>query len=226
MNELTIIIPVLNEAKTIASTLEAIGPFMPVEVIVVDGGSTDSTRDIAAKTQAPVIPSPKGRAKQMNQGAKLASGDVLLFLHADTRLPLSATSDILSALEDPRCVGGRFDVRLDGKSWLLRLVGILISLRSRLTKVATGDQAIFVRRKVFEEIGGFPEIPLMEDIAFSRMLKKKGRVACLKSRVITSARRWEKEGIWLTILKMWVLRLLFLTGVSSSRLKQFYGDAR
>lgn len=226
MNKLTIIIPVLNEAKTIVSTLEAISPLMPAQVIVVDGGSTDSTRDIAAKTQALVLTSPKGRAKQMNQGAKLAKGDALLFLHADTQLPPSAIADIRSALTDPQCVGGRFDLRLDGKGWLLRLVGILISLRSRLTKVATGDQAIFVRRKVFEEIGGFPEIPLMEDIAFSRMLKKKGRIACLKSRVITSARRWEKEGIWLTILKMWVLRLLFLTGVSSSRLKQFYGDAR
>ncbi|MBI4487582.1 MAG: TIGR04283 family arsenosugar biosynthesis glycosyltransferase [Deltaproteobacteria bacterium] len=260
--KISVIIPVLNEEKTIGSTLEALRRLYPVpqkaphvsagmnvpnfpegqrpkatdvspwygvysgEIIVVDGGSTDKTRDIAAKERVMIVTSPRGRARQMNHGARLACGDVFLFLHADSRLPLSATSDILSALEDPRCVGGRFDVRLDDERWMFWLIGNLISLRSRLTQVATGDQAIFVRRRVFEEIGGFLDIPLMEDIAFSRMLKKKGRVACLKSRVVTSARRWEIEGIWRTILKMWLLRLLFLAGVSPFRLRRFYGDAR
>lgn len=224
--EISVIIPVLNEEKTIGSTLEALRRLHSWEIIVVDGGSTDKTRDIAAKEGVIIATSPPGRARQMNHGARLACGDVLLFLHADSRLPLSATSDILSALEDPRCVGGRFDVRLDDERWIFWLIGNLISLRSRLTRVATGDQAIFVRREVFEDIGGFPDIPLMEDIAFSRMLKKKGRVACLKSRVVTSARRWEIEGIWRTILKMWLLRLLFLAGVSPFRLRRFYGDAR
>jgi rSAM/selenodomain-associated transferase 2 len=162
----------------------------------------------------------------MNHGAQMAQGDVLLFLHADTQLPPFALTDIRSALEDPECVGGHFDVRLDKAEWLYRMIGTLISFRSRLTEVATGEQAIFVRRRIFEELGGFPDIPLMEDIAFSRMLKKKGRVSCLRSQVVTSARRWEKEGVWHTILKMWALRLLFLVGISSFRLKRFYGDAR
>ena len=223
---LSIIIPVLNEGETIGPTIEALFPLRPEEIIVVDGGSTDLTRDMAAQQQALVISSPRGRAQQMNQGARVAQGDGFLFLHADTRLPSSALSDIRSALEDPQCVGGRFDVRLDARGWIFRLIGFLISLRSRLTKVATGDQAIFVRREIFDDLGGFPDIPLMEDIAFSRMLKKKGQVACLKSRVITSARRWEKEGIWRTILKMWLLRLLFLAGISPLHLRRFYGDAR
>lgn len=226
MMEISVIIPVLNEEKTMGSTLEALRRLHSWEIIVVDGGSTDKTRDIAAKERVIVVTSPRGRARQMNHGARLACGDVLLFLHADSRLPLSATSDILSALEDSRSVGGRFDVRLDDERWIFWLIGNLISLRSRLTRVATGDQAIFVRRRLFEDIGGFPDIPLMEDIAFSRMLKKKGRVACLRSQVVTSARRWEEEGVWCTILKMWALRLLFLAGMSPFRLKRFYGDAR
>lgn len=171
---ISIIILVLNEQKTIASTLQVLRPLALEEIIVVDGGSTDHTREVVAQTRATVNISPRGRARQMNHGARLARGDVLLFLHADTRLPLSATSDILSALEDPRCVGGHFDVRLDEERWVFWLIGNLISLRSRLTKVATGDQAIFVRPQVFEEIGGFPEIPLMEDTAFPACLKKGG----------------------------------------------------
>lgn len=223
---ISIVVPVLNEERTIGSTIEALSQLKPDEIIVVDGGSTDQTRKMVARRGAMLTSSPPGRARQMNHGASLARGDVFLFLHADTRLPPSAMADTRSALEDPQCAGGRFDIRLDRAEWIYRMIGTLISLRSRLTKVATGDQAIFVRRKVFEEIGGFPEISLMEDIAFSRMLKKRGRVACLQSQVITSARRWEREGVWLTILKMWVLRLLFLTGVSPSCLKRFYGDAR
>ncbi|MBI2986520.1 MAG: TIGR04283 family arsenosugar biosynthesis glycosyltransferase [Deltaproteobacteria bacterium] len=222
----SIIIPVLNEESAIASTLEALRPFAMEEIIVVDGGSTDRTREIVAARNAVLGISPRGRAKQMNRGARVAQGDVLLFLHADTQLPPSAMADIRSALEDPQCVGGRFDVALDGQGWIFKFIGNMISLRSRLSKVATGDQAIFVRRRIFKELGGFPDIPLMEDIAFCRMLKKSGRVACLRSRVVTSARRWEKEGIWRTILKMWALRLLFLAGVSSFRLRRFYGDAR
>ncbi|NIM21901.1 MAG: glycosyltransferase, partial [Candidatus Latescibacteria bacterium] len=170
--------------------------------------------------------SPRGRARQMNLGARKATGDVFLFLHADTRLPASALNDVRCALAHPAFVGGRFDVELDGDRWILRVVGAMINLRSRLTKVATGDQAIFVRRKIFEEIGGFPDIPLMEDIAFSRALKRRGKIACLRSRVITSARRWEIDGVWRTIFRMWTLRLLYLAGISPLRLKQFYADTR
>jgi rSAM/selenodomain-associated transferase 2 len=151
---------------------------------------------------------------------------VLLFLHADTRLPASALADIRSALEDLQCVGGRFDVRLDRGEWLFRAISSLMNLRSRLTKIATGDQAMFVRREVFEALGGFPEVPLMEDLAFSHRLKKQGRIACLRSQVVTSARRWEQEGLWRTVMKMWAFRLLFLAGISPLRLKRFYGDVR
>jgi hypothetical protein len=129
-------------------------------------------------------------------------------------------------MNDRRCPGGRFDVKLDGDHWMLKVIGAMISLRSRVTKIATGDQAIFVRRDVFEAIGGYPEIPLMEDVAFSRALRRMGRVACLHSRVITSARRWEAEGVWRTILKMWTLKSLYLLGVSPFRLKRYYADGR
>ncbi|MFQ5850066.1 MAG: TIGR04283 family arsenosugar biosynthesis glycosyltransferase [Candidatus Binatia bacterium] len=226
MTRVSIIVPVLNEESTIISTLEALTILAPDEVIVVDGGSSDHTRDIVARSQATLTASPCGRAKQMNHGARLARGDIFVFLHADTFLPPSAITDIRSALENPQCIGGRFDVRLDASNLKFRVVGHLINLRSRLTRVATGDQAIFVRRKVFEEMGGFPELPLMEDIAFSRMLKKKGKVACLRSQAVTSSRRWQREGMWQTILRMWALRLLFLAGVSPFYLKQFYSDTR
>jgi rSAM/selenodomain-associated transferase 2 len=162
----------------------------------------------------------------MNFGAQRGTGDVLLFLHADTRLPPSAFNDIRSALQDQRVVGGRFDLQLDDARPMLRLVGFMISLRSRISKVGTGDQAIFVRREIFVELGGYPDIPLMEDVAFSQALKRRGAVACLRSRVVTSARRWEREGIWGTILKMWMLKSLYLAGISPVRLKRYYGDTR
>lgn len=226
MIRVSIIIPVLNEEEQIASALHDLERLPVDEVIVVDGGSTDHTRAIVANTRATLAGSPYGRAEQMNHGAGLARGDVLVFLHADTRLPTSAIIDIRSALNDARCVGGRFDVKLDGKRWIFKLIETLINLRSRLSRVATGDQAIFVRKEVFDAMAGFPALPLMEDIAFCRMLKKKGRVACLRTQVVTSSRRWEKEGIWRTIFKMWWLRLLFLAGVSPFFLKRFYGYTR
>ena len=222
----SVVIPILNEERTIARTLEALLPLKPDELFVVDGGSSDATKEICRQCGVEILSAPRGRAAQMNYGAARASGDVLLFLHADTRLPPSAFSDIREALCDPRCAGGRFDVQLDGERWMLRLIGATISLRSRVSKVGTGDQGIFVRRAVFEKMGGFPEIPLMEDIAFCRALKRAGGVACLRSKVITSARRWELDGVWLTIFKMWTLKSLYLLGVSPRRLKRFYDDAR
>jgi rSAM/selenodomain-associated transferase 2 len=217
---------VFNEAKTIGETLRALLPLGPAELFSVDGGSTDGTLEICRQLKVEVLSSTRGRAAQMNYGAARATGDVLLFLHADTRLPQTAFSDVREALKDPRCAGGRFDVQLDGDHWMLGVVGAMISLRSRLSKVGTGDQGIFVRREVFAKMGGFPDIPLMEDIAFCRALKRMGAVACLRSKVITSARRWELEGVWRTIFKMWTLKSLYLLGVSPRRLKRFYDDAR
>lgn len=223
---ISVIIPILNEAKNIMATLQALLPLGPSELFIVDGGSSDGTRAICRQFGVEVLTAPRGRAAQMNYGARRATGDVLLFLHADTRLPPTAFNDIRDALSDPRFVGGRFDIQLDGDHWMLRVIGAMISLRSRLSKVGTGDQGIFVRREVFQRMGGFPEIPLMEDIALCRALKRLGAVACLRSKVITSARRWESDGVWRTIIRMWALRLLYLAGVSPVRLKKFYADTR
>ena len=222
----SVIVPVLDEEKTIAATLQSLARFAPFEIIVVDGGSTDRTAEICQQFDVKVMVSARGRARQMNSGAKAASGDILLFLHADTTLPNSAFDDIRLALGDSRYVGGRFDVELAGQHWMLKVIGAMINYRSRLSKVSTGDQAIFVRRFVFEQIGGYPDIPLMEDLAFCRMLRHTGEIACLKSRVMTSARRWEIDGVWRTILRMWALKLLYLAGVPPNRLKQYYADAR
>jgi rSAM/selenodomain-associated transferase 2 len=224
--DISVVIPVLNEEKTIAANLTALMPLRPHQVIVVDGCSRDRTREISAQMGAVVVTGAPGRARQMNCGAGQATGDLLLFLHADTRLPPVALDDIVAALKDPRYLGGRFDVDLDGDHWLLKVIGAMINQRSRITKVATGDQAIFVRRDVFARMGGFPDIPLMEDIAFCRALKRLGRIACLRSKVLTSARRWETEGVWRTVIKMWTLKLLYFAGVSPVKLKRFYADTR
>jgi rSAM/selenodomain-associated transferase 2 len=223
---ISVILPALNEEMTIGASLQALLELAPDEIIVVDGGSTDRTQQICTRLPVKVIPSNRGRARQMNLGASQASGDVLLFLHADTKLPASALSDITAALRDPNCPGGRFDVEIDGSHWMLKLVAVLINQRSRLTRVATGDQAIFVRRSVFQSIGGFQDVPLMEDIAFCRALKHIGPIACLRSRVITSGRRWESDGVWRTIFTMWMLKLCYWAGVSPQRLKKYYADTR
>jgi len=224
--KISVIVPVLNEEKTIASALRALLQLSPHEIIVVDGGSGDRTVEICRSLSIKILSWERGRARQMNFGARRATGDVLLFLHADTRLPKTAFADIATALGDPRCLGGRFDVELEGSHPMLKIVGALINYRSRATKIGTGDQAIFVRREAFERIGGYPDIPLMEDVALCRALKRLGGVACLRTRVMTSARRWESDGVWRTILRMWTLKILYLAGVSPARLKQFYADTR
>jgi rSAM/selenodomain-associated transferase 2 len=217
---LTLVVPVLNEARGLAASLQALAPLRARghEVIVVDGGSEDASASVAAPLADRVLRAPRGRAAQMNAGARAASGDVLVFLHADTRLPAQAEGKILGALERHRW--GRFDVEIEGRHPALRVVAAAMNLRSRLTGIATGDQAIFVRRAEFP---GFPQIALMEDVALSRLLKRRGRPACLRSRVRTSGRRWESRGVLRTVLLMWRLRLLYWLGVPPERLaRQYY----
>lgn len=221
--KLSIIVPALDEATGIAATLAALSPLRARghEVIVADGGSSDGTAEIAAPLCDRLVRSARGRARQMNAGAREARGDALLFLHADTRLPAGAEQAIFQGLR--RSLWGRFDVRIDGTHPMLGVVARAMNLRSRLTGVATGDQAIFVRRRDFP---GFAELPLMEDIAFSRAMKRRGPPACLRETVLTSGRRWESRGVWRTILLMWRLRLLFFLGASPERLARLYADAR
>jgi rSAM/selenodomain-associated transferase 2 len=221
--KLSIVMPTLNEAAGVAELLAALRPLRHRghELIVVDGGSTDGTAGLAARDADAVLHAPRGRAAQMNAGAAAAGGQVLLFLHADTRLPPLADVLIQQAVAGG-CAWGRFDVRIEGRPRVLRLVAALMNLRSRLTGIATGDQAIFVTRAAFDRVGGFPMQPLMEDIELSRRLKRLGRPACLRERVCTSGRRWEQRGVWRTILLMWWLRWRYWRGESAARLAQAY----
>lgn len=223
---ISVIVPVLNEEGVLAATLAAARGPAVCEVIVVDGGSSDATVSVARRGVDRVITSERGRAIQMNAGASVASGDVLLFVHADTLLPAGFDAAIVGVLANGEYVGGRFDVSLVPSSPLLYVTQGLINLRSRWTRIATGDQAIFVRRRVFEEVGGFPAIPLMEDLAFSRALKRKGSIACLREQVATSSRRWLQDGVVRTIVLMWSLRFLFFCGVSPAKLHHLYRDTR
>ena len=221
---ISIIIPALNEALFIRQTLLALQPLRRSghEVIVVDGGSHDITEAIAQPFSDHVIRSHRGRARQLNAGARIAKGDILLFLHADTLLPESADRFIIDGIKAHHKRWGRFDVRLSGKQPLLRIVEWLMNWRSRFTGMTTGDQGIFVLRDLFERVGGFPEIELMEDIALSKILKKLGHPLCLWKRVVTSSRRWERNGILRTSLFMWRLRLVYALGANPRRLAQRY----
>jgi rSAM/selenodomain-associated transferase 2 len=225
MSKLSIIVPVLNEGEGIAATLDALADLraLGTEVIVVDGGSRDATIQRARLRADRVIPAPRGRALQMNAGAAKATGDVLLFLHADTRLPRDADHVLLNGLERSGRAWGRFNVKIESRSPLLILVGWLMGLRSRVTGIATGDQAIFVRRDAFQAAGGFPEIPLMEDIALCKRLKRVSAPLCLSERVITSGRRWEQNGVLNTIVLMWRLRLAYFFGADPKELAEQYG---
>jgi len=216
---LSIVIPTLNEAAVIGATLAALAPLRARghEVLVADGGSEDGTRDIAARLADRVIEAARGRARQMNAGAAAATGDALLFLHADTRVPPGADRSILDALNG--YAWGRFDVRIESAQPLLRVVACAMNLRSRLTGIATGDQGIFVRRADF---AGFPDIALMEDIAFSKAMKRRGAPAALHEKVTTSGRRWERDGVLRTMVLMWRLRLAFFFGAEPDELARRY----
>jgi rSAM/selenodomain-associated transferase 2 len=216
---LSVVVPALNEARGIGAALQALAPLRARghEVVVVDGGSTDGTPQIAAGLSDQVLNAPRGRALQMNAGARAATGDALVFLHADTRLPDKADAIILFSLNEK--LWGRFDVAIDSRHPLLKLVACAMNLRSRLTGIATGDQAIFVRREAFD---GFPEIALMEDVAFCRRMKQLGPPACRREKVLTSARRWEARGVLRTIVLMWRLRLAYALGADPARLAERY----
>ena len=221
---LSIVIPTLQEAANLNACLNRVAALRARghEVIVVDGGSRDATVPNAREGADLVLQSARGRARQMNVGARAASGDALLFLHADTRLPEDADRLILAALATGGRVWGRFDVRLSGSHWLFTVIATMMNLRSRVTGVATGDQGMFMRSAAFRLVGGFPDIPLMEDVEMSRLLRRLGRPACLRQRAVTSSRRWEQQGILRTVFLMWGLRLAHALGVPPERLVRVY----
>jgi rSAM/selenodomain-associated transferase 2 len=221
---LSIVMPVLDEAEIVEAALARLRPLRArgVEVVVVDGGSRDATNARALPLADRVIAAPRGRALQMNAGARVARGAVLLFLHADTMLPEGADRIVLDRLALSGRAWGRFDVRIEGRSRLFDPIARLMNLRSRLTGIATGDQALFVRRDSFEAAGGYPAIALMEDVALSRALKRLSRPLCLTERVVTSGRRWERRGAWRTVLLMWRLRLAYFLGADPRRLASLY----
>lgn len=220
--KLSIIVPVLNEAAQIQTLLQTLRVFQQqgCEVIVVDGGSQDTTVDLAAGLADQVIRVEKQRARQMNAGAAQASGEFLLFLHADTRLPEQADKLVRAALQS--APWGRFDVQIIGRSPMLAVIAAMMNWRSRWSSIATGDQALFMRRGLFQQVGGFPEQALMEDIEISCRLRKIAAPVNLSAKVATSGRRWMQHGVWRTIFLMWRLRFLYWLGVSPERLARAY----
>ena len=222
--QLSIILPALNEAEAIANTLARLQSVRAhgVEVILVDGGSSDRTRDIAAPLVDRVIDSERGRAKQMNAGAAVASGDALLFLHADSILPDDGDIQIAQAFIDPRFQWGHFDVSIHGMHVMFPVIAWFMNHRSRSTGIATGDQGIFVTRNAFMKIGGFPDQPLMEDVEICKRLKKISPPACIAKKIITSGRRWEKHGVWRTIWLMWRLRFSYYCGATPESIHRAY----
>lgn len=225
--KLSVIIPVLNEASELPGCLKQFGPDPDVEVIVVDGGSVDATPSCVLESGVGVWEeSPEqGRGAQMNHGAALASGDVFLFLHADTRLP-AGWSDAVRASISGGSVGGRFRLRLGDPGVLFRCIGVMSTWRSKVLGITYGDQAIYVRRKAFDAVGGFPGRRIFEDSEFCTALASIGRFDLLDSSVVTSARRWRKGGVMGVIARMWLLRLLYACSVPDHRLGRLYRDVR
>jgi rSAM/selenodomain-associated transferase 2 len=231
---ISVIIPTLNEERTIMATLAHTASLGFDELIVVDGGApmrlcARRIYRLSAQSSHSVLYMGErscGRARQMNEGAKTSGGEILLFLHADTQLPGDAKTMIDTTLADQRVVGGRFDVRFDRPSMWGTIISRIMNWRSRLSGIATGDQALFVRRPIFEQMGGFADMPLMEDIDFSRRLKRMGATAALSATVTTSFRRWDRHGPLRTILLMWTLRFLYWIGISPSHLVEWYKTVR
>ncbi len=225
---LSIVVPTLNEGEQVADLVGSLQSLRQRghEVVLVDGGSDDDTIALARGRVDQLLASPQGRARQMNAGARAARGEVLVFLHADSRLPPEADRLILEALADGRHEFGCFDLRLTGRLGLLRVVEAAINLRSRMSRISTGDQTLFVTRRSFDRTGGFPEIPLMEDVALCRRLRRLGPPARAQGWVVTSSRRWEERGVVRTILLMWGLRSAFSLGVDAHLLARLYPPVR
>lgn len=221
--QLSIVMPVLDEAAVLPGALAALAGVRTRghELIVVDGGSRDGSAALAAAAADQVIAAPRGRARQMNAGAACAKGQVLLFLHADTQLPTGAAAAVLEAVAGG-APWGRFDVSIDGRSPWLRAVAWFMNQRSRLSGIATGDQAMFVQRELFQRLHGFADQPLMEDIELSCRLRAVARPACVRARVLTSGRRWDSHGVWRTMLLMWRLRWRYWRGASPHALAREY----
>lgn len=223
---ISIISPILNEAENLQVLNQqrlALSDSL-CEWILVDGGSTDNTVQLAQEMGFQLVQSEKGRATQQNNGAKIAQGQILLFLHADTQLNQSAIDAIIDAktANNAATLWGRFDIQLDGKQSIFRIIETMINLRSRLSKIATGDQGLFISKALFEQVGGFPNQPIMEDIEICKTLKRIQAPVCLKQTIITSSRRWETFGVWKTILLMWKLRFLYWLGESPETLIKKY----
>ena len=223
----SVVMPVLNEETGIVDALAPLQAWRRdgAEVIVVDGDSDDDTAARAAPLCDRVLVVPRGRARQMNAGVDVARGGLLLFLHADTRLPDDAPV-LLAWLAAGPPTWGRFDITIDGTQRWLRSVATLMNLRSRLTGVATGDQAIFAARELFAAVGGYPDIELMEDVALSKCLRRRQPPVCLRARVTTSGRRWAQGGLWRTVMLMWSLRLAYFLGADPARLARWYRQVR
>ena len=221
---LSVVIPALNESAGIVATLAQLQRMRDkgVEVILADGGSNDATKALAAPLVDRIVDSAPGRARQMNAGAAAANGEALLFLHADSLLPDGADQSIFESLADSPHTWGRFDVAIAGKHFMFPVIAWFMNHRSRLTGIATGDQGIFVTRAAFEHVGGFPDQVLMEDIELCKRLKKSGKPACLHEKIVTSGRRWEKHGVWRTILLMWRIRLAYFFGADPVALHRTY----
>ena len=225
--KISIIIPTLNEGKILRDTLKRLKKGMDIEIIVVDGGSTDDTVVVAKEFTKKVLSSPlPGRALQMNEGARNAEGEVLLFLHADSRVARGGLGKIVPAIIGMPAVGGAFQLGIDSRNLFLRLIAWFANLRMRITKIPYGDQGIFITRTTFQKIGGFPDIPIMEDIALAKKMKKEGKIALLKEKVLTSPRRWNQEGILWTTIRNQGLVTAYLLGVSPQKLAGCYRNIR
>lgn len=220
------VVPLLNEAVTLPQLLQDLRQCEADELVLVDGGSSDKTQQILQESGLRWLTSGPGRGAQMNTGARVCESEIILFLHADTVISSSHIGILRELAAEPAYMGGRFDVRLSGAHLALRVIEWFINLRSRLSSISTGDQAMFVRRDVFKTMGGFSDIPLMEDIDLARRLKRLGKVACLPQKVCTSSRRWEQHGFVRTVLLMWRMRLLYWLGVSPAKLAAMYREAR